>query len=26
VDNLPSTDVANWNDTLTEQIEKWYRR
>jgi len=26
VDHLPSTDVANWNDTLTEQIEKWYRR
>ena len=26
VDRLPGTDVANWNDALTEQIDKWYRR
>lgn len=26
VDRLPGTDVANWNDALTEHVEKWYRR
>lgn len=26
VDRLPGTDVANWNDALTEHIDKWYRR
>lgn len=26
VDRLPDTDLANWNDTLTEQVDKWYRR
>jgi len=26
VDRLPGTDVANWNDALTGQIDKWYRR
>jgi hypothetical protein len=26
VDRLPGTDVANWNDTLNEHINKWYRR
>jgi hypothetical protein len=26
IDRLPGTDVANWNDTLTEHVEKWYRR
>jgi hypothetical protein len=26
LDRLPSSDLANWNDTLTEQIDRWYRR
>jgi hypothetical protein len=26
VDRLPGTDVANWNDTLSEHVHKWYRR
>jgi hypothetical protein len=26
VDSLPSSDLANWDDTLTEQIDRWYRR
>jgi hypothetical protein len=26
VDRLPGTDLASWNDTLTEQVDKWYRR
>jgi hypothetical protein len=26
INRLPGTDVANWNDTLTEHVEKWYRR
>jgi hypothetical protein len=26
VDRLPGTDVANWNDALTEHIDEWYRR
>ena len=26
VERLPATDVANWNDALTEHIDKWYRR
>ena len=26
VDRLPGNDVANWNDALTEHIDKWYRR
>jgi hypothetical protein len=26
VDSLPSTDLANWNDALTEQVDKWYQR
>jgi hypothetical protein len=26
IDRLPGTDVSNWNDTLTEHVEKWYRR
>jgi hypothetical protein len=26
VDRLPGTDVANWNDALTEHVGKWYRR
>jgi hypothetical protein len=26
VDRLPGTDVANWNDALTQHVDKWYRR
>ncbi len=26
VDRLPGTDVANWNDAVSEHVEKWYRR
>jgi hypothetical protein len=26
VGGLPGTDVANWNDALTELVNKWYRR
>jgi hypothetical protein len=26
VESLPSTDLANWNEVLTEQVDKWYRR
>jgi hypothetical protein len=26
VERLPGNNVANWNDTLTEHIDKWYRR
>jgi hypothetical protein len=26
VDRLPGTDLANWNDALTEQVDQWYRR
>jgi hypothetical protein len=26
VDRLPGTDLANWNDALTEHVDKWYRR
>jgi hypothetical protein len=26
VDSLPSSDLANWNDTLTEHVDRWYRR
>jgi hypothetical protein len=26
VDRLPGTDLANWNQTLTEHVDKWYRR
>jgi hypothetical protein len=26
VESLPSTDLANWDDALTEQVDKWYRR
>lgn len=26
IDSLPSTDLANWNDALSEQVKKWYRR
>lgn len=26
VDRLPATDLANWNDALTQGISKWYRR
>jgi hypothetical protein len=26
VERLPSTDLANWDDALTEQVDKWYRR
>lgn len=26
VGGLPGTDLANWNDALTEHIDKWYRR
>ncbi len=26
IDRLPGTDVANWNETLTEHIDKWYRQ
>jgi len=26
VERLPSTDLANWNDALTERVDKWYQR
>jgi len=26
VERLPTTDLANWNDALTERVDKWYRR
>ena len=26
VDRLPGNDVSNWNETLTEHVDKWYRR
>ncbi len=26
VDRLPGTNLADWNDTLTKHIDKWYRR
>ena len=26
VDRLPGTNLANWNDPLTEHVDKWYRR
>lgn len=26
IDHLPGTDLANWSDALTQQVEKWYRR
>ena len=26
VESLPSHDMANWNDALTQHINKWYRR
>jgi hypothetical protein len=26
VDRLPGNDMANWNDTLNEHVDKWYRR
>ncbi len=26
IDRLPGTDLENWNDTLTQQVDKWYRR
>jgi hypothetical protein len=26
VDRLPRTDLTNWNDTLTQHVNKWYRR
>jgi hypothetical protein len=26
VDRLPGNDLANWNDALTRQIKKWFRR
>jgi hypothetical protein len=26
VDRLPSTEVASWNDDLTERVDKWYQR
>ena len=25
VGGLPGTDLANWNDTLTEKVDRWYR-
>jgi len=25
VRSLPSTELANWNDALTEHVDKWYR-
>ena len=25
VGGLPGTDLANWNDALTEHVDKWYR-
>lgn len=26
VDRLPGTDLASWNDSLTQQVDKWYQR
>ncbi len=26
VQSLPSTDLTNWNEALTEHVNKWYRR
>jgi hypothetical protein len=26
VDRLPGTDLANWNDTVAQHVDKWYRR
>ena len=26
VDRLPGTDLANWNQALTDHMDKWYRR
>lgn len=26
VDSLPGTDLANWNEALTQHVDKWYRR
>jgi hypothetical protein len=26
IDRLPGNDVSNWNETLTEHVDKWYRR
>ena len=26
VKRLPDTDLAQWNDELTQQVDKWYRR
>jgi hypothetical protein len=26
VERLPSTDVANWNEALTDRVDKWYQR
>jgi len=26
IESLPSTDLATWNDVLSEQVKKWYRR
>jgi hypothetical protein len=26
IERLPSTDLASWNDALTERIDKWYQR
>jgi len=26
IDRLPGNDVSDWNETLTEQVDKWYRR
>ncbi len=26
VDRLPGSDLENWNDALSEHVDKWYRR
>jgi hypothetical protein len=26
VESLPSTDLASWNETLTQHLDKWYQR
>jgi hypothetical protein len=26
VEYLPSTDLTNWNETLSERVDKWYQR
>lgn len=26
VDRLPPTDLAKWNESVTRQVDKWYRR